>query len=157
MNMFEEAEALRGTMKMCKMTQGELAKKLGVSQPYIANKLRLLRLSEGEREMIISASLTERHARAVLRLEDEQTRKSALERISRDSLSVEKTEALIDFLHNGEAPKRICRTDKLHGIESFISTVKSSVGALCSLGVSARHTVSLYGRKTYITICIDED
>ncbi len=156
MNMFDEAQALCGTMKMCNMTQGELAKKLGVSQSYIANKLRLLKLGDGHRRAILDAELSERHARALLRLEDDSQREQALSKIRADKLNVAETEALVDFLHNGNAPKRIGRADRLRGIESFKSTVEGSIAALSSLGVSARQSVSLYGTKTYITICIDE-
>ena len=58
MNMFEEATALSTMMKMTDMTQSEMARKLGVSQSYVANKLRLLKLGCEEREKILSASLS---------------------------------------------------------------------------------------------------
>ena len=77
MNMFEEASALEGTIKMCKLTQSDIAKKLGVSQSYIANKLRLLSFSESMKAEILSSGLTERHARAVLRLKGEELRRVA--------------------------------------------------------------------------------
>ena len=44
MEMFDEARAMSGTLKLCNITQKELADRMGVSQSYVANKLRLLRL-----------------------------------------------------------------------------------------------------------------
>lgn len=156
MNMFEEAKALETMLKMRGESQSRLAEKIGVSQSYVANKLRLLRLSEEERRAIVEAGLTERHARALLRLEDGAARKGALEKIVRDKLSVARTDALVDFLHDGTAPEKIGRASRLSGIDMFKDTIKSSIASLVGLGVSASHTTGYYGTKTYITICIDE-
>ena len=74
MNMFDEARALSGTIKMRGISQSEMAKMLGVSQSYIANKLRLLTLDDGLKAKICESNLTERHARAILRLRDAELR-----------------------------------------------------------------------------------
>ena len=68
MNMFEEAKAIESMLAARGITQATLASILGVSQPYIANKLRLLHFPDNIREMIVSAGLSERHARTLLRL-----------------------------------------------------------------------------------------
>ncbi len=156
MNMFEEAEAIRGMIKMCSLSQSEMAKKLGVSQSYVANKLRLLSFEKETREKILGGGLSERHARALLKLLGKRELDCAMEKIIKDRLNVEKSEALIDFLHNGDAAQRIGKKDRLDGIESFKSTLKSSVESLVSIGVDAKRSVSFYGSKTYITISIDE-
>lgn len=156
MNMFEEARAIRTMMKMCSMTQEGMAKKLGVSQSYVANKLRLLKLSEECERRITEAKLSERHARALLRLEDPEVRRSALERVCERRLNVAETEALVDMLHDGQAPKRIGKATKLSRIDTFIDTVKQSLKTLSSLGIDAKESISYYGTKTYITISIDE-
>ena len=78
MNMFEEARSIKGMMEMLKITQEEMAKKLGVSQSYIANKIRLLKLGEEAERIVLDGRLTERHARCVLRLDDPEERSSAL-------------------------------------------------------------------------------
>ena len=156
MNIFEEARSLRGTMQMCDMTQGELAKKLGVSQSYVANKLRLLKLPEKMQEDICAAGLSERHARALLRLDDENVRNRAFLKICSDRLSVAETEALVDFLHDGTAPKRIGNATRTRGIDMFKDTIKSSIEALTCIGVEAYESTSYRGKRTYITICIEE-
>ena len=73
MDMFDEARAIRSTMELCHLTQGELARQLGVSQSYVANKLRLLKFSQKMTEKIRSSGISERHARALLRLIESDT------------------------------------------------------------------------------------
>ena len=96
MNMFEEARALAVTMNMRKFNQKEMAKSLGVSPSYVANKLRLLQLSDDVQKRIIQGGLTERHARALLCLKSEKDRLSALDIMREEKLSVASTEALVD-------------------------------------------------------------
>ena len=78
LSMFEEAASIQSLISLTGMTQEACAKKLSVSQSYVANKLRLLRLSDGEQEKIEENGLTERHARALLRLEDKEEREEVL-------------------------------------------------------------------------------
>ena len=156
MNMFDEAAALMGTRKMCSLSQTEMAKKLGVSQSYVANKLRLLRFDEGTRERIIKAGLTERHARALLRLMGQSELEEALGRIISEGLNVQRSESLIDLLHNGAAPERIERAEAFQRIETFKDTLERSVESLISMGISAKKFESYYGKKTYITVSIEE-
>ena len=78
LNMFEQAGAIAALIDLYGMTQEQIAAHLSASQSYVANKLRLLRLSPEERETVLSAHLSERHARALLKLrsEDEQLREA---------------------------------------------------------------------------------
>lgn len=74
LNYFEQAAAMQNIMLVCGLTQNELAKSLSLSQPTVANKLRLLKLTEEERRIIIDCGLPERAARAFLRVPNEQAR-----------------------------------------------------------------------------------
>ena len=74
LNIFEEAAAIASLMDLYDLTQVEVAEKLSLSQPAVANKLRLLRLSEAERRIILQNNLSERHARALLRVKDDEKR-----------------------------------------------------------------------------------
>ena len=74
LNFFEEAEAISILIKEYGMTQEDAAIRLGMAQSTIANKLRLLKLTSIERKMIISNNLSERHARALLKLDDADIR-----------------------------------------------------------------------------------
>ena len=155
MNMFEKARAIRGMLSLCSTTQEQIARKMGVSQSYVANKMRLLNLSPEMQERILEAGVSERHARALLRLTDEKKRNEALEKIISGKLTVKDSEALIEVLHDQDAP-RLIRSDRAHSVELFKSALKSSVATLVSLGIDAHKSESYYGRKTYITICIEE-
>ncbi len=98
LSMFELAIALKTLIEEYELTQDELAKRLSTSQSNIANKLRLLRYSDAERAMIAAYGLTERHARAVLRLNDPDLRRKALVYIGERHLSVKLAENYIDSL-----------------------------------------------------------
>lgn len=93
---FEEAEAYQALMREHGLTQDELATRLSRNQSTIANKLRLLKLSARVRSRLCDCGLTERHARALLRLHDEDSQLTALDRISKRQLNVKKTEELIE-------------------------------------------------------------
>lgn len=156
MNMFEEAQALRGMISMCNMTQGEIAKKMGVSQSFVANKLRLLKFPEDIRRSIIEAGLTERHARTLLRISDSKELPDAIERIRERRLNVAESEALVDLLVERSAADFFGKAAKRDRIKHFESFISSSVENLVSLGISASQRTSYYGNKRYITVCIEE-
>ena len=98
LNPFEEAQALARLVQVHGMRQEEIAYRLGYAQPTVANKLRLLRLSAEQRAKMVQAGLTERHARALLRIENEQQRDMLLDRIVREKLTVAGTERMVEAL-----------------------------------------------------------
>ena len=157
MNMFEEAKSLDGVLKMRKLSQTEAAKMLGVSQSYVANKLRLLGLEEGLQEKIVAAGLTERHARALLRLKSKEDQQKALDIICARRLSVAESEALVDFMKTSELSRIIGRADRLRGIDFFLTETKKSLSALSSIGVNTSHKISYHGNKIIATFCIESD
>ena len=157
MDMFKEAESIACMLERRKLTQAELASSLGVSPSYIANKLRLLRYSPEMRRRISDSGISERHARALLRLESEEKRNELLERITKEHLSVERTEALVDAIHQSEISSRIPHLERPFAIQKFIDSITDSVNALNSIGVEARKTSSYHGTRLYITISIEEN
>ena len=96
LNMFEQAEAFARLIREFHLTQEEAARRVSMSQSAVANKLRILRLSREERERILAAGLTERHARALLKLSDAALRADVLECIIERKMNVSATEAYID-------------------------------------------------------------
>ena len=155
MNMFDEARTIHGMIAMQGETQAATAKRLGVSQSYVANKLRLLGFSEEEQVEICEGGLTERHARALLRLKG-KARLSALRRTVERGYTVRECEALVDFLHDGKAPEAIRNVTPCDRIKKFTDTLEASVKTLRSLGIDASVTRSYHGKKSYITVCIKE-
>ncbi len=99
LNCFEEAEAIENLITEFRLTQTEAAMRLGLANSTVSNKLRLLKLSCEIRERITSANLTERHARALLRLPSEQ-RNSALDKIIADGLNLTQSEEFIESILN---------------------------------------------------------
>lgn len=96
LNFMEEAEAYYNLINDHKFTQEELAKRMGKKQSTIANKLRLLKLSEKVRILCLENNLTERHARALLSLPEEQLQLKVVKKVIANSLNVKKTEELIN-------------------------------------------------------------
>lgn len=95
LNFIEEAEGYANLIEDHGFTQQELAEKVGKNQSTIANKLRILRLGQNIKKQLLENGLTERHARALLKLPDDELRESVLEKIIKDDLNVKKTEQLI--------------------------------------------------------------
>ncbi len=102
LDMFEEAEAIRNLVEVWGLTQEVVAKKLGKKQSTIANKIRILKLDEEERALIKKANLSERHARAILKLGSKEQRRLMIKKISEKNLNVLDTEALIDSILQGD-------------------------------------------------------
>lgn len=105
LSFFEEAEAIRKLITYKNITQEQLAQKLGKSQSTIANKLRLLKLSQSIRNLISGYGLNERQARAILKLPEDK-RESAVEEIHRLGLNVSQTDKYIEVLLNPERRKK---------------------------------------------------
>ena len=156
MDMFKEARALAVTMEMRKLSQSEMAKSLGVSPSYISNKLRLLGLSEEMQKQISENHLTERHARALLRLDGETEILNAVEKITAMKLSVAQTEALIDTMLDKKLPKMLDFESPATGIARFEEILRKSMKSLKGLGIEVDVMTSFFGRTKYITIAIPE-
>lgn len=155
MNMFEEARAMQGTIELCHMTQSQLAKSLGVTQSYVANKLRLLKLSEGVQEKIIKNNVNERIARTLLQLDDEECQLEVLDKVIAHSLTVRECEAMVNVRLLGTVKKLAQKADNSEHIDVFARMLKDSVDTLISLGIDAKERVSIQGKKLYITVCIN--
>ena len=98
LSVWEDAALLREYIRLCGITQSECAVRLGRSQSSVANRLRLLRLTSDERRAMQEAGLSERHARALLRLGDAVHRQAALRTVTERHLSVAETEGYVETL-----------------------------------------------------------
>ena len=156
MDMFDEARAMSGTLKLCNITQKELGKRMGVSQSYIANKLRLLTLSPRIEEIIRKNRISERHARCILRLDSEAEQLNVLEKVISRGLTVRECEALVDLRVDSYVPGIIERADNLDRIDTFMTTLKRSLDTLRSFGIDINDQTSYYGNKMYVTLCFNE-
>ena len=96
LNYIEEAEGYQNLIKDHEITQEELAGRIGKKQSTIANKLRILKLSESVKARLLRENLTERHARALLKIENEELQHKIIDEIVKRELNVKKTEELIE-------------------------------------------------------------
>lgn len=134
MNCFETAEGIRRLIAVYGLTQEEAAARLGCSQSAVANRLRLLRFAEDERAFMLEHGLTERHARALLTVEDTARRWELLRRIAAGKLTVAAAERLIAATVTTKKP---VRTPPIRDVRVFSNTVKHAVETMCRSGVQA--------------------
>ena len=135
----EEAAAIARLIRRYGLSQQQAAEKLGKSQPTIANKLRLLRLSALVIDCLRQYGLTERHARTLLRLTDPEQQLAAARHIGKRGLNVAQTEQYIDRLtaENRTEPPRRRPTYIIKDVRLFLNSVERGVRLMQSAGVGA--------------------
>ncbi len=164
----EEAKGYLSLIKDHGFTQEELAAKLGKSQSTIANKLRILRLSNEIKEVLIRENLTERHARALLKLPDDNLRMKAVRQVVENKMNVRDTEAVINSLieslqkleekndkvesNSGKTQRKIFRRTKDARI--FINTIRNAVNMLKTYGLAVQYSQMDKGDLIEITVKI---
>ena len=134
----EEAEAIYNLIKEHKYTQEQIAQKLGKSQSAVANKIRLLRLSDTVKAQIAEYRLTERHARALLRVQDEQVQQKILKIVCEKQLNVTQTDLLIDKTLEKLASPTNEKEGRIKGVvelRMFLNTVNKAIEVVKKAGV----------------------
>ena len=132
LSFMEEAFAYRELLERCFITQEELARKIGKTQSCIANKIRLLKLPQAVREIVRDHSLTERHARALLRLDSEEKQIHAARRIADLRLGVKQAEELVDKIIkkglNYKETERAMRS--ISDVRVFFKTISKAINLI---------------------------
>lgn len=153
LNYIEEAEGFATLLDNHGMTQEDLANRLGRSQSTIANKLRLLKLPRSVKRALVYKNLSERHARALLKVQKEaeedkaeEVMLSVIEKVVAEELTVQKTEELIKQILSGKEDKRKPKTPqkmKLHikDLRIFTNTVKHALGIMQDSGLNTDYQV----------------
>ena len=136
---FDEAEAIEQLLDFYGMTQEDAAARLGKSQSAIANKLRLLKLDKELRMKINEYGLTERHARALLKLTNKQQQEDMIENIYLKRLNVEQTERAIDNLitKNAEFESIRRRSGAFKDVRLFVNTINKAIEMMQAAGINA--------------------
>lgn len=137
LNYFEEAAGIHQLMEHYHMTQQQVAQRLGKAQSTIANKLRLLSFSESMRRRMLDAGLTERHARALLKLSDEMMISQALEHIVQERLNVGESERYIDQIAQPAEPEKPkpTRLFVVKDLRIFMNTISRAVSTMKLAGI----------------------
>ena len=127
LNPIEEAQAYQQLEQMEQLPQKDLARKLGKSQSYVANKLRLLKLAQPVQQAIITGTISQRHGRALLNLSAKQ-QEEVLAKIIKRKLTVKATEKLVQQLQQPPtSATRQIRALKSKNAKLSINTIRKSV------------------------------
>ena len=154
LDFFEEALGIEKLITIYGLSQAEVSVRLGMAQSTLSNKLRLLRISKDLRERITAASLTERHARAILRLPPEK-REEAVEKIIANGMTVKECEAFIEEYLNPKKkdepqkiPEKPVRKSAIGDVRLFSNSLSKLLDTLQNAGIDARS--QKYENERYI-------
>lgn len=148
LHFLEEAHGFQHLINQFGFTQEELAVRLGKNQSTIANKLRLLKLTGDLQTMIVDDQLTERHARALLKIEDSTKQKEILEKVREKKLNVRETEELIEDTID-EISREISPKNKRQSVSKFIRDIRIYTNSI--------HNVVAEMKKAGIKVKLVED
>ncbi len=137
LDFFEEAVAIERLMTVHGLSQEEIAKKLGKAQSTLSNKLRLLRLPEELRDRITGADLTERHARALLVINDNETRSKVLDIVIERHLTVTEAERLVSDVNRRKKSRNKPSMKGYKDMRIFLNTLNHAVDAIRKAGIEA--------------------
>ncbi|MEG1004037.1 nucleoid occlusion protein [Clostridium sp.] len=159
LNFIEEAEAYYNLIHDHRFTQEQLATRMGKKQSTIANKLRILKLSDKVRELCVENNLTERHARALLSIQDEKLQLGIIKKVIKDSLNVRQTEELInkELLKlagkelNGKTKKRIT---SVFPAKLYVNTIKQ---VFDKFNIPAKYEMNDHDEYIQITVNIPKN
>ena len=153
LNYFEQAWAIYKLIESFGYTQEQTARRLSVSQSYVANKLRILKLSKEEQDILIEYGLTERHARSFIRLADEQERKNAIAAVIKRAMNVSATDKYIDkLLVKSEKGMKARSTIIFKDIRLFLNTIDKAVDTVLQNGIDIKS--EKVDKGEYIEICL---
>ncbi len=140
LHFLEEAERLQALLDSSAYSEEQLSTMLGKDETYLSARLRLLKLPQETRARLKTSGLSERHARALLRIGDSERQQQALDLIEQRRMTGPAAERLVDSLTNtrGAAPMRILRFSR--DCRLFVNSVKDCIGQLEGTGVTAELT-----------------
>lgn len=153
---WEETQAIARLISRYGLSQEEAARRLGRAQPTVANKLRLLRLPEDVRALLRENGLTERHARALLRLQDPEVQRRAAGDMVRRGMNVAQAEAYVEKLLQSAqvTPPRGRSTYIIKDVRLFLNSVDRGLHLMRQAGVDAGWDRQDTDREILLTIRI---
>lgn len=155
LNYIEEAKAYRRLMDDFKLTQAEIAQKVGKQQSTISNKIRILSLPDDVQLMLTEHGLTERHARALLKVDDETGRKALIKKIVKNNLNVKQTERLVeDFLAAQTEQKRKKQKINYISYKIYANTIRKAFSQIKEMETDAVFTQEDKGEFLELKIMI---
>ena len=142
----EEALAYQQLLELHSLTQEALAQRLGKGQSTVANKLRLLKLPQFVQDAILSRELTERHARALIAIKDEQLQQQLIQATKENDWNVRELELQIQMILHPEQPETEDKPKKTKPLRKAISkdvrialnTIKHSLSMVTKTGIAVK-------------------
>ena len=151
----EEAVAYQKLIELHNLTQEALAQRLGKGQSTIANKLRLLKLPEEIKRALLEKSITERHARALIPLKNEELQLKVLQEIVEKQLNVKQTEERIAKLLEEVKPKRKAKQKAVsRDMRIAMNTIRQSLQMVAKSGLNVNSEEEEFDEYYQITIKI---
>jgi ParB family chromosome partitioning protein len=135
LTVLEEAIAYQKLIDLHQLTQESLAQRLGKAQSTIANKIRLLNLGEMVKKALLERKITERHARALLSLPNEERQNKLLSEIIEKELNVKQTETRVAFYMEVSKPPKTKRFSFTKDIRLALNTIRQSVDMVTGSGI----------------------
>ncbi len=135
LNYMEEAYAIKNLIDYYGLTQEETAARLGIAQSTIANKLRLLKLTDDEKALALRYKLNERQARALLRLETEK-RKAVIEYIGTNQLNTVQADRYIDEIIADKPKQSVKKRWNFRAVNLYINTFNKTIDAMKEAGIN---------------------
>ena len=154
LHFLEEAEGYEQLMEQFHLTQEAMAARVGKKQSTIANKLRLLRLSPAVRKVLVDAGLSERHARALLKLEDDAKRLEVLEVVVAKNYSVRQTEEYINKLLEDNQQEKRRRMVIVNDVRIYLNSIKQVVNAIKDVGIPVNMEQTVEGDEVIVSVRI---
>ncbi len=154
----EEADGYERLMDQFHLTQESMASRVGKKQSTIANKLRLLKLSDKIRNLLKTHGLTERHARALLKLSTEADQANVIDEITKNNLNVRQTEKYIEhYLEENQESAKLKKTKRLMIIQDvriYLNSIKQITKNMEVSGIPVKVEQKLEGDDVIVTLHI---
>ncbi len=152
----EEAEGYEKLVNTFHLTQESMAIRVGKKQSTIANKLRLLRLPVSVRKKLHDSDLTERHARVLLKLENEDLQKAVLQKVLKGHLNVRQTEALVEktLKEAGKLNQKKPRFVIVNDVRIYLNSIKEVMETVKSSGIPSSMEQEMDGDDVVVTLRI---
>ncbi len=154
LHFLEEAEGYEQLMEQFHLTQEAMAARVGKKQSTIANKLRLLRLSDRIRKILVEGGLTERHARALLKLDDEEKQVQVLTVVIDNGYSVRQTENYIEKLLADKKQEKKKRLVIVNDVRIYLNSIKQVVSAIKDVGIPVAMEQTVEGDDVIVSLRI---
>ena len=152
----EEAEGYLKLLNTFHLTQESMAVRVGKKQSTIANKLRLMRLPVSLRNKLLDSDLTERHARVLLKLENEEVQKAVLQKVIRDQLNVKQTEVLVEktLKEAGKLNQKKPRLMIVSDVRIYLNSIREVMDTVKKSGIPSSMEQDMDGDDVVVTLRI---